>query len=222
MGQPIGVLPDPLDQPQNIRERLPKAITMVSNGGQANELGLLGTLSHKGRQAVAVTWLFHLIGDMHQPLHVVAMVEDSRWPAADHGDQGGNLIAIVVNAKTNETALLLGWRARVRMNHDNLNGVIQSFASDPPYSATDLTSLSGQMDFDDWVEDGYKLAVEFCYLNGTLHLSPWRDSYDNGALADSDVPVLPQSTKDNAKRIYRQRLQLAGERLANQIKSLFP
>src|SRR5262249_34522240 len=81
MGQNGSVLPTPLPQPENILERLPLAITMVKNSGTTNELKLLDTLTAEQRRAVALTWIFHLVGDAHQPLHMVAMINDPTWPA---------------------------------------------------------------------------------------------------------------------------------------------
>lgn len=42
-------------------------------------------------RAVALCWLFHLVGDLHQPCHAVALVTATRFP---EGDRGGNLIPI--------------------------------------------------------------------------------------------------------------------------------
>ena len=42
-------------------------------------------------KAVAYCWLFHLVGDMHQPLHCVALVCD-RFPT---GDKGGSILKVV-------------------------------------------------------------------------------------------------------------------------------
>lgn len=40
-----------------------------------------------GERALAVSWLLHLIGDAHQPLHSTALFSDERFPK---GDRGGN------------------------------------------------------------------------------------------------------------------------------------
>ena len=43
-------------------------------------------------RALALTWLFHLVGDIHQPLHSVALTTE-RYP---EGDRGGNSFYIRV------------------------------------------------------------------------------------------------------------------------------
>ena len=41
-------------------------------------------------KAVVLCWIFHLVGDVHQPLHVVSMFT----PELPDGDRGGNLIFV--------------------------------------------------------------------------------------------------------------------------------
>src|SRR6185369_1198390 len=52
------------------------------------------TLKEKNRpapdRAVALCWLLHLVGDLHQPLHCVAWFS----PEFPKGDRGGNSVAI--------------------------------------------------------------------------------------------------------------------------------
>src|SRR5258707_10011420 len=42
------------------------------------------------QRAVALTWLFHLVGDLHQPLHTIQLFS-REYP---HGDRGGNEVCI--------------------------------------------------------------------------------------------------------------------------------
>jgi len=43
-------------------------------------------------RAVAFCWLFHVIGDMHQPCHASAMFSQRLFPNLNEGDRGGNLV----------------------------------------------------------------------------------------------------------------------------------
>src|SRR5437667_103063 len=43
-------------------------------------------------RAVAVCWIFHLVGDIHQPLHNVAYFSSA--PAFVQGDRGGNKFGV--------------------------------------------------------------------------------------------------------------------------------
>ncbi len=48
-------------------------------------------------KAVAICWIFHLIGDIHQPLHNTSFF--SCEPGLEHGDQGGNKLAVKINGR---------------------------------------------------------------------------------------------------------------------------
>jgi hypothetical protein len=71
-GQPVD-LPDLEVNPQNILERLPFIVGFLADAGKPVE-----------ERAALVAWLVHLIGDVHQPLHVSARVT-AREPKGDHG-----------------------------------------------------------------------------------------------------------------------------------------
>ena len=221
MGGPATLPAEHLPQPQNILERLPVAIAAAAGDGSTDPLGLLPTLSAPQRRAVALTWVFHLIGDLHQPLHVVAMIDDARMPA---GDQGGNLEAVVVTGTT-PLKLHAYWDGVLQrpMNYAEVAAVVAELASRPPLDDGAWTSAAEVSDFKKWTEEGYRLAAQYVYLDGTLPIAPWKRAYDfQGAVAGPDVPVLSETVKANAAKIYRRQLLLGGRRLANQLSKLFP
>lgn len=56
-------------------------------------------------KAIAIAWIAHLIGDLHQPLHTSARVTD-REPK---GDQGGNLFLLTPEGTPREKQVNLHW-----------------------------------------------------------------------------------------------------------------
>jgi hypothetical protein len=48
--------------------------------------------SAQAERALALSWLFHLAGDIHQPLHSVSLFSPSLFPSLLEGDRGGNLV----------------------------------------------------------------------------------------------------------------------------------
>jgi len=221
MGQEATLPDEPFAQPKNILERLPLAVAMVAGDGATDLLGFPSTLTAEQRRAVALTWVFHLVGDLHQPLHVVAMVDDAKFPA---GDQGGNLVAVVVTGTT-PLKLHAYWDGVLRrpMSYAEVATVVGELASRPPFDDAGWTTAADDPDFKKWAEEGYKLAAKYAYLDGALPLASWRSAYDlAGAVAGPDVPVLSEAVTSDAKKIYRQRLLLGGRRLANQMNALFP
>jgi hypothetical protein len=76
-GQPVSVqIKEP--EPVNILTALAENESIVKND------------SDPQRKAVALAWLFHLVGDIHQPLHV-AQLFTVDYP---NGDRGGNEISV--------------------------------------------------------------------------------------------------------------------------------
>jgi hypothetical protein len=77
----------PDGQPDSVKTAEPAEENIV----QAYRLNLKRLQKGAGEeQTVALCWIFHLIGDVHQPLHVTAMFTTD-YP---NGDKGGNLVYI--------------------------------------------------------------------------------------------------------------------------------
>jgi hypothetical protein len=57
------------------------------------------------QKAVAIAWLQHLIGDLHQPLHTSARVTDTE----QKGDQGGNLFLLTPTGTPRDKQVNLHW-----------------------------------------------------------------------------------------------------------------
>ena len=88
-----------------------EALTGFEEGGQAvsrlNEFDKLirSAESSDKDKAIAIAWIMHLIGDLHQPLHTSARVTDTE----PKGDQGGNLFLLTPQGTPRETQVNLHW-----------------------------------------------------------------------------------------------------------------
>ena len=56
-------------------------------------------------KAIAIAWIMHLTGDIHQPLHTSARVTDTE----PKGDQGGNLFLLTPQGTARENQVTLHW-----------------------------------------------------------------------------------------------------------------
>lgn len=56
-------------------------------------------------KAVAIAWIMHLVGDLHQPLHTSARVTDEE----PKGDQGGNLFLLTAKGTPRDKQVNLHW-----------------------------------------------------------------------------------------------------------------
>ena len=68
----------------------PAGVIPLSRAGRLTPEQIAKTETDPVRKAIALTWLFHLVGDVHQPLHTVQIVTTD-YP---NGDRGGNAICV--------------------------------------------------------------------------------------------------------------------------------
>jgi len=80
----------PDGQPDSVQPLMPDPVN-IFEGFQINLRIAKGEGDGENR-AVALCWLFHLVGDVHQPLHTVGLFT-TEYP---RGDRGGNLIFVRV------------------------------------------------------------------------------------------------------------------------------
>ena len=171
-------------------------------GIDASEKTLRDPAATPEQRAAALSWLIHLIGDIHQPLHCAELVTP-QFPLPD-GDRGGNSIYVSVGG--NPINLHAFW--------DRLPGMIFS----PPYAvesagrieraypAASLPDLVKDKDPVSWSLEGRTIAIDSAYLHGQI---------PGTAVDTKNAPIpLPPDYLAKGKLISDQRLALAGYRLA--------
>lgn len=166
-------------------------------------------------RAVALTWLEHLIGDIHQPLHA-ANCWSSQYP---QGDKGGNEMAV----RTNGEAVRLHsyWDAALGTSdaYDAVAFLADEITSDPQLARDKLPELAKDTTFNSWIEESHRWAIALAYLNGRLKTVPWA-ALDAKQITVNEVPALPASYAGNARDLSKRRVALAGYRLADRISQL--
>src|SRR5262249_44927339 len=161
-------------------------------------------------QAVYLTWLFHLVGDIHQPLHCTAVYSE-RFP---DGDRGGNLAFIRVGSRpTNLHAFWDGLLGTGTTAGDIGKDVLE-IAKVMEEEADDIKEeRAAHQSFESWGREGLELSRRVVYLNGELKVAAGRDD---------DAPEAPGGYAAGAGRTARVQVGKAGARLADQIRRLFP
>jgi len=157
------------------------------------------------RKAVFLSWVIHLIGDVHQPLHCGSLYNN------DHkdGDKGGNDIWIHFT-KSNDTM-------RLHAFWDDLPGkgtpylqIRKTGTKQLHHLGKKLQALANQSSSEVWKKESFELAVKFAYANGAIGtLIGTKDKKTAPVLLDESI-----YTK-KAHRIAIRRTTLAGMRLAN-------
>lgn len=219
-GQSESALPrDPLPNETNILDQIDVSQKVLRKVLKSDP-GAAAGVSHEANRAVRVCWLFHLIGDLHQPLHAVALVDDKLFPEGDHGDQGGNLLAIRADATAKPQRMHSYWDGI--LGYDSRFSAVCDFADllsrDPTLAADKLEELATHKQPRDWAAESYVAAKTFAYLDGKLPLVVYAD-FDSKKVAEDKVPVVSTLDGANSRTLARRRMVLAGNRLAETLNS---
>jgi hypothetical protein len=189
----------------------PNALTALNDNSK-----ILGTADAKAEdRAVALAWLEHLIGDIHQPLHAASLFS-STYPT---GDKGGNSQAInadglVVNLHAFWDGILGNSEAYVALNF-----LADQITHDPQLAKDKLPELTKDTTFDSWAIESNEYAGSMAYLNGRLKTAS-EEAWQAKQITVEEVPSLPPSYAINAHDLAKRRAALAGYRLAEEIKQL--
>jgi S1/P1 nuclease len=153
-----------------------------------------------------VTWLEHLVGDVHQPLHATNGFS-SVFPK---GDGGGNAVNVTVPKGVEGCKAKKGCKKALHAFWDDVLG---SASNSIPYgtraaaavtAAKDIpaaTSGSDDVNVDDWLSESYSAANDNAYA---LPVKDGKGPYK-----------LTKSYTDDALKVAQARVALAGARLAN-------
>ncbi|TWU27559.1 S1/P1 nuclease [Bythopirellula polymerisocia] len=144
-------------------------------------------------KALAYSWLLHLVGDAHQPMHSTALFSE-RFPK---GDRGGNSLKLAKGQNLHSV-----WDNFIGRSHalNNVRLKAYQLKAQPEFWDVDTTG-----NISDWIEESHKLAVEFAYDDAIL----------KAILGTEDIPpiVLPESYYKQAGEHARARVVAAGLRL---------
>lgn len=201
----------------NIIEQLDQSYLIVREVERERSQPETGLTPAEDR-AVRLCWLFHLMGDIHQPLHVVTLV-DERIPSLQHGDEGGNKLAVRLNHATAPRKLHAVWDDALG-THPQFNKVVQwseVLSRDPKLAPNRLPEYQNHRLAWEFAEESYQVAKEVVYQNGRLHFALW-SRVESHELDEADVPVLSQQAVDQMHRVAERRVLLAGYRLADRLK----
>ena len=180
------------------------------------ETTLLTTASASDQErAIALCWVEHLIGDVHQPLHDASLFS----AAFPKGDKGGNSESLAAGAVDGDPLESAAHPHRLHALWDDLLGAsldpseIQKIAAGletPAYGRKTFPQLKTHKAVHDWVLEGSALAQQVVYAHLTLPT----------AASDSPVEVsLPTGYLDAAHKTANQQVALAGLRLADTLNA---
>ena len=148
----------------------------------------------KHDKAIALSWLIHMVGDLHQPLHTSSLFSD-QFP---RGDKGGNLFWVKANGKVKLHSYwdgLFGKSTKIRSILNEGELIKSAYKEEIGVLANEPAST--------WSVEIFKLAREKVYLNGAL----------DGSSSKKNAPQLPVNYGEDSKVVAEQQVYLAGYRL---------
>ena len=185
-------------EPENALARINWAINSLREGAGSPK-----------REAELTGFLYHLVGDIHQPLHATARVT----AAHPDGDAGGNLFKLSMPQEPRVTNLHTFWdaaggafgyqspkRPLDAAGKDRIRTLAEAVMKDYP---ADSMPEAANLDPHDWAMESFNLARTVTYKNITEGSAP------------------SQSYTEATQKLTRKRLALAGYRLAGVLNKLF-
>jgi hypothetical protein len=167
-------------------------------------------------KAIYMTWLFHLVGDIHQPLHCVALFSE-QFPS---GDKGGNDAFIRIRSSPVKLHAMWDGLLGTGTSAASINADVREIEAVMKEKAADVQKeLDAHQSFESWGREGQELARTVVYLNGDLKVAA---STGRRIAADADVPAAPDGYAQNCGKVARVQVGKAGLRLADQVKGFFP
>jgi S1/P1 Nuclease len=186
--QDDGPLNPPLPEPPHVISKIAEFTASLKHGGTAQVM------------VDALSWVIHLVGDIHQPLHCVTHIT-SRHPAPE-GDRGGNSFKL----KGSPNNLHAVWDSSVSFVHNpNEDALAEAIIQE--HSRQVLAADLQIADVEKWARGTFHLAKQFAY--GPLHENP------------AAPPKLTAAYLKQAEKIGRKQAALAGYRLADRLHEIF-
>ena len=159
-------------------------------------------------RAIAVTWLFHLVGDIQQPLHACSRVTQQ----LPDGDRGGNLFFIRVTPESEPINLHKFWDDLIigRDDYRSIRNRAIELRLRPEFARNQLTELA---DFspEAWARESLILGRTVVHRNGELR----------GGRGELAAVVLPADYPKQAQALAERRAVLGGYRLAQLLATLY-
>lgn len=176
----------------------------ILNSYIAHRRQILDPRTPADRKALHLSWVFHQVGDIHQPLHAVERF--SR--AFPHGDKGGNGVTIpnprARGARSNN--LHAYWDDALGIDDSPAAVEVLAIGIIAQFPRSDFVEEMKKNNIRDWAEESIAASIQQVYHD-----------LDPNILNFAEAPV---GYDADARKVARRRAALAGYRLAEELKQI--
>jgi hypothetical protein len=182
-------------------------------------------------RASALSWVLHLVGDIHQPLHVSDHFS-KKFPT---GNAAGTLEYVADPLGESTIPLHMLWDSNTlrKTKLEEIDRNAQEFVKKYPRSSFPELAAQGEPDvFRKWARESYKVAVDFAYGYGIETVAdPDKDQDPDkvvkkmvkfaleGISPVKEAPEVPAEYWEQLQSVAHRRITLAGYRIADLIIS---
>jgi len=179
-------------------------------------------------RAVALCWVLHIIGDIHQPLHVTDLVS-AEYPT---GNAAGTLSYVWDPLRDSAIPFHLLWDSNTlrSTNLADIDANASTFREEYPRSSFPQLSEKGVRDFEGWARESHQIAIDFAYGYGIQTIPDPNLGVDSERLIGNmvkyildgvspveEAPVVPDEYWQKLQTIAHRQITLAGYRMADLI-----
>jgi hypothetical protein len=160
-------------------------------------------------KSIALAWVMHLTGDIHQPLHCSARVT----PEEPKGDQGGNLFLLTPKDTPRERQQNLHWfwdsivKNNVTRKNDEPDAIYLANIGKKIMKKHSFEKLQGRLrlgKYDDWHKEGMQIAASQVFPATLIRFQTPSENY-----------------KKTAFKIAEEQIALAGYRMGETFNQIF-
>ncbi len=164
-------------------------------------------------RALWLTWLFHTVGDVHQPLHSCTLINTARLP---EGDRGGN--TILTKQRSNLHGLWDGFPGgKIQLAESRKRAL--TWLHDPELVAA-TKNAARDLNEEDWLHESQRLCETEVYnaeVRVFLQQLPAEKMTDKSPRLE-----LTEEYLERGGHLSRRRIVAAGLRLGAVLNTLFP
>ena len=200
----------PAGEPDSIEIRAPTEPNILT--AIATNERLVRTATDPQKTATALTWLFHLVGDIHQPLHTAQMFS-REYP---QGDQGGTEMCIRVTRGRTPVSLHTLWDGLLTSSENvrTLRNIAAFLRTRFPKGALSKIDMEPEA----WAKESFEVAVKVAYRNGTVRGTP--KGQHKACSEVKAAAVLPAGYGTTVRQAANRRIGIAGYRLASLLEDI--